>query len=85
MPNAEILTNVGAELSYQLPEAYEECFETMMASLEVQRDILGIQSISISGTTLEEVFLKVGQLSKAEIEHDITEGTKKYGFNFLEK
>jgi len=58
VPEAEVESNVGAELSFVLPK--EQCgrFEKLFDDLEKNQDSLGIGSFGVSVTTLEEVFLK---------------------------
>eukprot|EP00123_Amoebidium_parasiticum_P018720 comp24269_c0_seq1/m.45256 comp24269_c0_seq1/g.45256 ORF comp24269_c0_seq1/g.45256 comp24269_c0_seq1/m.45256 type:complete len:1770 (-) comp24269_c0_seq1:99-5408(-) len=59
--DAKLLNNVGAELSFQLPDESSHLFEPMFRELETRQAALGIQSYGVSCTTLEEVFLKVGE------------------------
>jgi ATP-binding cassette, subfamily A (ABC1), member 3 len=54
----EIKTNIGSELSYQLPESRITCFQSMLEDLEAHSDELRLLNYGISLTTLEEVFLK---------------------------
>ncbi|KNC85707.1 hypothetical protein, variant [Sphaeroforma arctica JP610] len=63
--NVVLLNNIGAELSYQLPQTEMDKFVPMFQELEQRLQELDIQSYGVSCTTLEEVFLKVG-----EMEHD---------------
>lgn len=60
----------GAELTYILPSEATGKFEDLFNELESRREELGINSFGVSVTTMEEVFLKVGEdmddsLSKA--------------------
>ena len=59
IPNAESLSNVGAEQSYCLLFSSSDTFEYIFRVLEIQKCILGIAEYGISVTTLEEVFLRV--------------------------
>ena len=52
----------GAELSFILPREESAKFEGMFTELESRRQELGINSYGASVTTMEEVFLKVGEL-----------------------
>lgn len=52
--------DIGAELSYQLPENYSSKFEDMLSSLEDQSDDLKLNGYGIGITSLEEVLTKVG-------------------------
>ena len=51
----------GAELSFVLPSEATGKFEGLFLELENRRQELGIASYGASVTTLEEVFLKVGE------------------------
>ena len=50
--------NVGAELSYILPDDKVSAFPAMFAELEESKDQLGILGFGASVTTMEEVFIK---------------------------
>jgi ATP-binding cassette, subfamily A (ABC1), member 3 len=54
----EMQTNIGSELSYQLPETHISHFQTMLEDLEASTEELQLLNYGISLTTLEEVFLK---------------------------
>jgi len=58
VPNAQLKSNVGVELSFILPKENSAKFEQLFSDLERGQDSLGIGSIGVSVTTLEEVFLK---------------------------
>lgn len=64
--DAEQATDVGAELSYILPSASTPSFPDLFDLLEAQKASLGILSFGVSVTTMEEVFIKVGQEVKEE-------------------
>lgn len=51
----------GAELSFILPSEATGKFEELFTELEKNRSRLGIASYGASVTTMEEVFLKVGE------------------------
>lgn len=51
----------GAELTYILPSDSTSKFEKLFHDLESRREELGINSFGVSVTTMEEVFLKVGE------------------------
>ncbi len=63
----EVLTNVGTECSLTLPSETDK-FPALFDELEERRDALGIEQLALSMTTLEEVFLKLGQLEQKEAE-----------------
>ena len=58
---AEQATDVGAELSYILPSSSAPSFPELFDMLESEKVSLGIRSYGISVTTMEEVFIKVGE------------------------
>ena len=58
VPEVQLESNVGAELSYVLPKEQSAKFEQLFTDLEQNQDSLGIGSFGVSVTTLEEVFLK---------------------------
>ena len=58
---AEQVTDVGAELSYILPSSSTPSFPELFDRLEADKVALGIQSFGVSITTMEEVFMKVGE------------------------
>lgn len=58
VPEAQIESNVSAELSYILPHESSNRFEDLFTYLETNRRELGIASFGASVTTMEEVFLK---------------------------
>jgi len=55
---AQLESNVGAELSFILPRERSSQFENLFTDLEQNRKELGIDSFGASVTTLEEVFIK---------------------------
>lgn len=56
-----LLTNVGTECSLTLP-AETSKFPALFTELEEKKEELGINQLALSMTTLEEVFLKLGEL-----------------------
>ena len=56
-----MLTRSGLELSFILPSEYSNQFEKLFTEIEEKREELGISSYGASVTTLEEVFIKVGE------------------------
>ncbi|KAJ9595472.1 hypothetical protein L9F63_013336, partial [Diploptera punctata] len=57
---AELKTDMGSFLSYMLPTDGSDKFPQLFDILESNKQKLGISSIGVSITTLEEVFLRVG-------------------------
>ncbi|XP_072043597.1 phospholipid-transporting ATPase ABCA3-like [Amphiura filiformis] len=68
VPNAALENNVGAELSYVLPHESVASFEKLFLELEQRKQELGITSYGASVTTMEEVFLRVGDHASHESE-----------------
>ena len=61
VPQSKQVTNAGAELSYVLPSSSTPSFPELFDRLEDDKSALGIMSFGISVTTMEEVFMKVGE------------------------
>eukprot|EP01043_Picozoa_sp_COSAG02_P067943 COSAG02_NODE_11099_length_1793_cov_1.088548_1_plen_379_part_00 len=60
---AKLLTDVGAEMTYQLPTDSVACFPAMLRELQRSKAQLGVQEYGLAQVTMEEVFLKAGQSS----------------------
>lgn len=60
IPGAIKLSEVSSEISYQLPNAAINSFKQFFVDMDYNLADLEIKSYGISVTTLEEVFLKVG-------------------------
>ena len=58
IPTASMESNVGAELSFILPNEASDTFEALFTHLEENKKVLGISSYGASITTMEEVFIK---------------------------
>lgn len=58
IPDLNVETDIGTELSYLLDEHHISVFQAMLRDLETNSDALDLESYGISLTTLEEVFLK---------------------------
>jgi len=67
IPDVEIDQNVGAELSYSLPDNKSSLFPEMFTELENRKTELKIASYAASITTMEEVFIKVGREADKKI------------------
>lgn len=61
VPSAKLLTNVGSELSYQLPMASSSHFAVLFEGLDSEVDKGSACSYGVSLTTLDEVFLLVAR------------------------
>ncbi len=58
IPNSKLNSNIDSEISFVLPSNDSDKFSQLFESLEKEKDNLGIVNIGISGTTIEDVFLK---------------------------
>ncbi|XP_054158739.1 phospholipid-transporting ATPase ABCA3-like [Oppia nitens] len=61
---AKMNSNAGSEISYSLPDHSSSHFESLFTTIEMQKLRLGIDSYGVSITTMEEVFLRVGQYAE---------------------
>ncbi|XP_037937487.1 ATP-binding cassette sub-family A member 3-like [Teleopsis dalmanni] len=68
IPNMVPESDIGTELSYQLPDSFSAVFEDMFAALEQNSNQLNLNGYGVSITSMEEVFMKVG----AEENYDIS-------------
>jgi ATP-binding cassette subfamily A (ABC1) protein 3 len=60
IPTARLSSNINTEISFVLPTDETGKFSSLFESLEKQKENLDILNIGISVTTLEEVFLRIG-------------------------
>ena len=58
VPDAQLESNISAELSFILPHESKQAFEHLFTQLELGKDELKIASFGVSVTTMEEVFLR---------------------------
>ena len=58
VPEAQLESNAGAELTFVLPRERSPNFEGLFTELETNKIDLGIDSFGASVTTMEEVFIK---------------------------
>ncbi|RUS76072.1 hypothetical protein EGW08_016176, partial [Elysia chlorotica] len=68
VPTAELESVINTEVSYILPHNESARFPALFTELDEHKDQLGITSFGTSATTMEEVFLKVGE--NARFEHE---------------
>jgi ATP-binding cassette subfamily A (ABC1) protein 1 len=61
VPEATLLTNVGTEMSFQLPLGAASRFAPMFEQLDAEIDNGGIVTYGVGVTTLDEVFLLVAR------------------------
>ncbi|XP_048270251.1 phospholipid-transporting ATPase ABCA3-like, partial [Bombus terrestris] len=78
--SAKLESSVGTEVTYSLPDDKTELFEPLLSELESNENI---SNYGISVTTMEEVFLKVGDYAKNKIESmtDLNERQKQLDTN----
>ncbi|ETP45729.1 hypothetical protein F442_07924 [Phytophthora nicotianae P10297] len=67
VPQAIIASDIGTELTFQLPFEASAGFPALFRELESRQAELSIVSFAISVTTLEEIFLKVAESGSAEV------------------
>lgn len=81
--DAKILRTVGNLIDSSLPLESISNFSSLFKSLDNEKERLGIESYSISLTTLEEVFLRLSELKKGEnIKRNIFKMILFYRFKF---
>ncbi|KAI5744367.1 hypothetical protein M8J76_001734 [Diaphorina citri] len=66
VPDASLHNTQSSQITYTLPTQDTSPFPALFAALEEKKSALGISSIGIACTTIEEVFLKVGDLASKE-------------------
>ncbi|RLN48979.1 hypothetical protein BBJ28_00019753, partial [Nothophytophthora sp. Chile5] len=71
VPAAQLLSNVGSEIAFQLPLASSSQFASMFAEMDRRLKRLGLLSYGVSVTTLEEVFIKVAELGDENKQHTL--------------
>ncbi|KAF1329508.1 Abc transporter a family member 1, partial [Globisporangium splendens] len=71
VPAAQVLSNVGSEIAFQLPLASSSEFAPMFAEMDQQLPRLGLLSYGVSVTTLEEVFIKVAEADDEDNQHTL--------------
>ncbi|PFX17779.1 ATP-binding cassette sub-family A member 3 [Stylophora pistillata] len=76
VPTATVESNIGAELSFILPSEATGNFENLFLELETRRKELGIASYGASVTTMEEVFLKVGEEMDSSLSDKLQQTSK---------
>jgi ATP-binding cassette, subfamily A (ABC1), member 3 len=63
VPQCELERYYGKEVTYTLPLESVDRFSSLFDSLEREGSLIGVESVAISMTTLEEVFLRIGYFS----------------------
>nr|CAH59462.2 ATP-binding cassette transporter sub-family A [Pecten maximus] len=75
IPAATLESHISAELSYLLPFDQSAKFEELFEDIEKKSVELGISSFGTSATTMEEVFLKVGESAEQDEDGNSTEAS----------
>lgn len=83
VPDATVMTDVGTELTVQLPFASSQKFEELFSTIDESQEELQVASYGMSVTTMEEVFLKVaaGTETINQQEHAAAVSTKDENIN----
>ncbi|KAG8312666.1 hypothetical protein J6590_018306 [Homalodisca vitripennis] len=63
---AELKTTHPTQVTYKVPQEQAPNLPDMFAAIEGNKEQLGISGVGISCTTMEEVFLRVGELAREE-------------------
>lgn len=72
VPEAICLSDIAAEITFQLPLASIGKFNQLFTNLDINLETLQVSSYGISITTLEEVFLKVAEgLEKQKVKEEV--------------
>ena len=61
-PDIQKVSEIAGEMTVQIPNSYSSKFKDFFEDFDNQLEDLGIQSYGISITTLEQVFLKIGNM-----------------------
>ncbi|XP_041350182.1 phospholipid-transporting ATPase ABCA3-like [Gigantopelta aegis] len=84
VPSAELESEINSELSYLLPDDQSHLFPNLFDQIDANKDSLGIISFGTTATTMEEVFLKVGENAEHTDKEDEPNrprpGSSKMGF-----
>ncbi|KAG7396498.1 hypothetical protein PHYBOEH_002205 [Phytophthora boehmeriae] len=67
VPQAIVASDIGTELTFQLPFQASDGFPALFRDLEIRQYELNILSFAISVTTLEEIFLKVAESGSGKL------------------
>ncbi|EGZ11630.1 lipid exporter ABCA1 family [Phytophthora sojae] len=79
VPSAKVLSNVGAEIAFQLPLDSTASFPALFEELDSKMGDLGVLSYGISVTTLEEVFIKVAEANDEDNQHTLNKNAASPG------
>ncbi|KAG7395247.1 hypothetical protein PHYBOEH_004021 [Phytophthora boehmeriae] len=81
IPSASVLSNVGTEISFQLPLDSSSQFPAMFHKIDENMEKLAVLSYGISVTTMEEVFIKVAEASDEDQQHTLQNRVKQHAVN----
>ncbi|KUF75756.1 ABC transporter A family member 1 [Phytophthora nicotianae] len=84
IPSSRVLSNVGTEIAFQLPLDSSSQFPTMFRKMDENLSKLQILSYGISVTTMEEVFIKVAEVSDEDQQHTLQNRVKQHGITSQE-
>lgn len=73
VPGHELLHNDEEEAQYRLDNDHSHMFPDMFLELEKQKEELGIANFGLDLTTMDDVFLKIGELDEEEGDRDTPE------------
>jgi ATP-binding cassette subfamily A (ABC1) protein 3 len=77
VPSAQVLSNVGSEIAFQLPINSSSQFASMFAKMDASLSKMGLLSYGVSVTTLEEVFIKVAEMDDEGNQHTLTKEARR--------
>ncbi|KAL4240689.1 ATP-binding cassette sub- A member 3 [Mactra antiquata] len=77
IPDSIVQSNVASELSYVLPHEMSQCFAELFSEIDEKIEELGIESYNVSTTTMEEVFLRVGESRLSALDMNLGEDMSK--------
>lgn len=66
VPGVEVKNILPGQVTYNLPQEMTQNFSSLFAVLEAKKSALGIKGVGIACTSMEEVFLNVGEIGKTE-------------------
>nr|QNH67858.1 ATP-binding cassette transporter subfamily A member 3 X1 [Brachionus rotundiformis] len=66
IPKSKLNTNLTSEISFVLPSDQTAKFSHLLDEIDKNREILNIMNVGISVTTIEDVFLKIGEEEEME-------------------
>lgn len=80
VPQAEVLTDVGAELSMRLPTSAAARFPNLFDELDSSLGKLGLEQYGLSMVTLEEVFLCIASGMISRLDRQLSGGSIKEAY-----